>query len=719
MSGVPPMPFTITATSEPEKSTESPRILSSIWSTMALAGSTFLRSVPGSPWMPMPSSISSSAIWKMGSPLSGGVQLVNAIPMERTFPLTLSASSIPRSISSTTLSGALMSFFIFFLSGVSLGQRRLDGFLRPVAGPGERFLPPGVEPLALLLAHLGLVATPQAPAALELLLVLPEPGGEPGQVRGAQGRCLERLGHLDGDAEDVGLELHHPAVGRGPAVGAEGRDVGPRVLPHRLDGVPCLVAHALERRPRQVRPRRAAREAHDGPARVGVPMRGAQPDERRHEVDVVVGVEAPGELFCLCGVLDYAEAVAEPLHSGAGDKDGAFEGVLDGLVAEAPGDGGEEGVLAHDGLGTGVHEGEGAGAVGVLGEALVEGHLAEEGRLLVAGHARYRDLGPEDGGVGVAVDVGAGLDLGKGGLGDAAQHLQKVVVPLQVEDVVHKGPRGVRVVGHVLLAARELVDQPRVDGAEADLAVLGPLLDAVDVLEQPVDLGAREVRVDGEAGLLPDRVVVALLGELAAKGRAPPVLPDDGVVDRLAGLAVPHYHRLALVGDPDPRDRLRRVAGVFQRPAHYPEGHVPDLVRVVLDPPGPRVVLGELLLRLADRRRIVVKDYGSARSGPLVDGQYVFPCHSRTLSSPATLIPRPVATRPSPPSTTSSRREPRTGPHPRLLSGEPRGSVRGSLLSLCLRNYKIVLETLQLSRNRVKPASRGGGGSWRPRRPRP
>ena len=70
---------------------------------MLSAGSTFFLSVPGSPWMPTPISISSSAIWKIGSPLSGGVQLVRAIPMERTFPFTLSASSFiaPRSLPSS------------------------------------------------------------------------------------------------------------------------------------------------------------------------------------------------------------------------------------------------------------------------------------------------------------------------------------------------------------------------------------------------------------------------------------------------------------------------------------------------------------------------------------------------------------------------------------------------------------------------------------------
>ena len=43
------------------------------------------------------------------------------------------------------------------------------------------------------------------------------------------------------------------------------------------------------------------------------------------------------------------------------------------------------------------------------------------------------------------------------------------------------------------------------------------------------------------------------------------VLPDDRVVDRLAGLAVPDHGRLALVGDADRRDVAR--LGVGARPA--------------------------------------------------------------------------------------------------------------------------------------------------------
>src|SRR5215207_7185246 len=191
----------------------------------------------------------------------------------------------------------------------SLSERGLDCFLRPLLGPRDGLLPPAVEPLTLLLVHLRLVAAPEPPAVLELLTVLPEPCRQAGEVRGAKSRGLQGLRHLYGRPEYVGLELHHPAVGSGPAVGLEGRDVYPRVGLHRLDRVAGLVAHALQGGPRQVRPAGAAREPDDGTPRVGVPVRRSKANERGHEVHVVVGVEARCELFGLLGALDDPEPI--------------------------------------------------------------------------------------------------------------------------------------------------------------------------------------------------------------------------------------------------------------------------------------------------------------------------------------------------------------------------------------------------------------------------
>ena len=168
-----------------------------------------------------------------------------------------------------------------------------------------------------------------------------------------------------------------------------------RVSLHSLDGVAGLVAHALQRRPGQVRPGRATRQPDDGAPRIRVPVRRAQPDEPWHEVHVVVGVEAGGEFLGLLRALDDTQPISKPLHGGAGYEDSAFQGVLHRLVAEAPGYGREHLALALYGFCARVHQGEGSGAVCVLGEAPVESDLSEEGGLLVAGHAGYGTSAPK------------------------------------------------------------------------------------------------------------------------------------------------------------------------------------------------------------------------------------------------------------------------------------------------------------------------------------
>ena len=44
---------------------------------------------------------------------------------------------------------------------------------------------------------------------------------------------------------------------------------------------------------------------------------------------------------------------------------------------------------------------------------------------------------------------------------------------------------------------------------------------------------------------------------VTAKGGSAAILPDDGAIDRLAGIAIPDDGRLALVSDPDGRDAVR------------------------------------------------------------------------------------------------------------------------------------------------------------------
>src|SRR6202022_583268 len=75
------------------------------------------------------------------------------------------------------------------------------------------------------------------------------------------------------------------------------------------------------------------------------------------------------------------------------------------------------------------------------------------------------------------------------------------------------------------------------------------------------------------------------------------VLPDDGAMNRLAGDAVPHHCRFALVGDADRGDVLGADAGFLQRLAAGGDGGGPDVLRLVLDPARRRKMLREFLLR--------------------------------------------------------------------------------------------------------------------------
>ena len=68
------------------------------------------------------------------------------------------------------------------------------------------------------------------------------------------------------------------------------------------DRVDRLVGDRLERRPRQVGAAAAARQADDGAARVGVPVRRAEAGQGRHEVDAVVGLQRGGERLRLGGL---------------------------------------------------------------------------------------------------------------------------------------------------------------------------------------------------------------------------------------------------------------------------------------------------------------------------------------------------------------------------------------------------------------------------------
>ena len=152
----------------------------------------------------------------------------------------------------------------------------------------------------------------------------------------------------------------------------------------------------------------------------------------------------------------------------------------------------------------------------------------------------------------------------------------------------------------VTCSAGEIPDQPGVDRAEREVARLGTPARARHVVEQPAQLQAAEVAGERQAGLRAEPVLAAVARILRHQRIDARVLPDERVVQRRAGGAVPDHRRLALVGDADRGKVAGRQARAAQRRGDDRLGVAPDLDRVVLDPAGLRIDLRVLLLRAGD-----------------------------------------------------------------------------------------------------------------------
>src|SRR5437016_4768482 len=100
----------------------------------------------------------------------------------------------------------------------------------------------------------------------------------------------------------------------------------------------------------------------------------------------------------------------------------------------------------------------------------------------------------------------------------------------------------------------------------------------------------------------------------AAAGRRAPARPDDRAVHGAACTAAPQDGRLALVRDAERPDVAVARARPAARLAQHAQRHLPDLLRIVLHPPGPGIVLRELGIGAPDNAPETVDDeHGRAR----------------------------------------------------------------------------------------------------------
>jgi hypothetical protein len=221
----------------------------------------------------------------------------------------------------------------------------------------------------------------------------PDAHREPREPGGALRRQVGRIAPDHGTAEHVGLELHQVVVAAGAAVGEE-RVRCRAVLSHRLEHVTNLVGDGVDRRARDVRGGAAAGGAADQPARVGVPVGGAEAGERRHHVHPIGVRHRSRERRDSAGGVCQPEQAAQPVHRTAGHRDIAFERV-GGRLGTRPRHRGGQPVSRGERLRDRRHQRR-PGAVGRLDAPVRERRVPEQRGVRVADGARHRHAAPRD-----------------------------------------------------------------------------------------------------------------------------------------------------------------------------------------------------------------------------------------------------------------------------------------------------------------------------------
>ena len=227
---------------------------------------------------------------------------------------------------------------------------------------------------------------------------------------------------------------------------------------------------------------------------------------------------------------------------------------------------------------------EAAGTVSVLRLAGMHAHLAHERRLLVARNAGDDELLQTERGADFSVDFAGTADFGQQARGNAEQ-LQHFFIPFSRMNVVEQCARGVARVGHVhRIAAGHFPKQPRVDGAKEQFAGFGAFANAGHVVEDPRDFRRGEISVEQQAGAFSNFLFMTGGAKVVAGFRGAAVLPDDGVVNGLASLAIPNDGGFPLIRDAERRNVARFDASAAESFHRNADLGGPDFLRVLLDP---------------------------------------------------------------------------------------------------------------------------------------
>ena len=395
----------------------------------------------------------------------------------------------------------------------------------------------------------------------------------------AEGGELPCAGDEHPAAARVRLQLHEDAVGGRPAVGEQRLD-GRDLAMHGGHDVLDLEGDRLQRRPRELGRSGAEGEPGEEPDGLVVPPRRAEAAERGDEVDAVAARGGVVRERFRRG----AQHPGQPGQRRAARADVAFDGVPRRTVV--PRDRRAQRLGAPLGQAAEAHDRR-PRAVRGLHLAGAPAGVREQGGVRVAHHREHGDPVPKGREPADRRERARRRDDGRQHALRDPEELEQLGVPPAGAEVEQLRAGGVADLDHVVAA--QAAEQPRVDGAQAELPA--PAAGAVGVVgvEQPGGLRRREHRVDGQAAERAHALAGAFGAEPRAVGRRPLVLPAQQRADGVTARALPEHERLALRAQAHGGDG--RAVLPVQAEGDGGADAVPDLGRRLLDPAGLRVGL--------------------------------------------------------------------------------------------------------------------------------
>ena len=264
-------------------------------------------------------------------------------------------------------------------------------------------------------------------------------------------------------------------------------------------------------------------------------------------------------------------------------------------------------MLGCNGFVPGIEDHETAGPISTFDSARFKTALTKGGCLLVTGHAKDRDFAAKQIGVNHAKISGTIAHI-RQHIARHAEDVTQIIIPVIFADVKQVGPCGIRGIGCVRLAAGQAPQKETIDRPKRQIALIGPRTRARHMIQNPRHLGRGKIRINQKTRTRIDILFQRRIGffQIMTQRGCAAVLPDNRVIDRLTGFAIPNHGRFTLVGDADCRHLLdiHPTKGLFADGNHG----FPQIFRVMFDPAIIGEMLWEFLLCDGNGTAIFIKD---------------------------------------------------------------------------------------------------------------